>query len=112
MAAQRGRSCIKDKLNAAHLSVYSSHSGTHITTSPLLAFLTKKDQAWAGCRAEIRPTGCGVQMIHQVLLHIEEFNQERSKGRVHAWPFNSNKYFEMRLSLGTAQYKLYARDNL
>jgi len=46
MVAQRGRSCIKDKLNAAHLSVYSSHSGTHFTASPLLAFLAKKGQAW------------------------------------------------------------------
>lgn len=97
MVAQRGRSCIKDKLNAAHLSVYSSHSGTHFTASPLLAFLAKKDQAWAGNRAEIRPTGCVVQMIHQILLHIEEFNQGTSKGRVHAWPFNSNKYFKMHI---------------
>lgn len=97
MVAQRGRPCITDKLNAAHLSVYSSHSGTHITASPLLAFLAKKEQVWAGCGAEIRPTGYGVQMIHQVLLHIEEFNQGTSKGRVHAWPFNSNKYFKMRL---------------
>ncbi len=101
MVAQRGRACITDKLNAAHLSVYSSHSGTHITASPLLAFLAKKEQAWAGCGAEIRPTGCKVQMIHQVLLHIEEFNQGTSKGRAHAWPFNSNKYFKMCLQAWT-----------
>lgn len=97
MAAQRGRTCITDKLNAAHLSVYSSHSGTHITASPLLAFLAKKEQVWADCGAEIRPTGCGVQMIHQLLLHIEEFNQVTSTVRAHAWTFNSNKYFKMHL---------------
>lgn len=46
MAAQRGMSCITAKLNAAHLSVYTGHSGTRITTSHLLAFRDKKDRAW------------------------------------------------------------------
>lgn len=59
MAAQRGRACITDKLNAAHLSVYSSHSGTHITASPLLAFLAKKEQAWLAVELRSGPLGVG-----------------------------------------------------
>lgn len=98
MAAQRGMSCITDKLNAAHLSVYTGHSGTRITTSHLLAFRAKKGRGRAGCRAEIRPSGRVLKMIHQVPPHIEKFNQGTSKGTVHAWPFKRNEYFRTLLA--------------